>query len=150
MEGRLLSLVQTSLGAASKSEGLQANDVESLHLSDVFVVRSTKILSFIQDIISSTSGTRQSSSEIKCDDKINFYNCNLCISHLPRSVLLFAQPQYSTTVSQAWQYWGLRNIAETFKHFERERDGSTIQRRSNCRVPGKLETLQIRLQRFVG
>ena len=102
MEGRLLSLVQTSLGAASKSEGLQANDVESLHLSDVFVVRSTKILSFMQDIISSTSGTRQSSSEIKCDDKINFYNCNLCISHLPRSVLLFAQPQYSTTVSQAW------------------------------------------------
>ena len=104
MEGRLLSLVQTSLGAASKSEGLQANDVESLHLSDVFVVRSTKILSFIQDIISSTSGTRQSSSEIKCDDKINFYNCNLCISHLPQPVLLFAQPQYSTTVSQAWQY----------------------------------------------
>merc|ERR1712004_367406 len=104
MEGRLLSLVQTSLGAASKSGDLQANDVESLHLSDVFVVRSTKILSFIQDIISSTSGTRKSSSEIKCDDKINFYNCNLCISHLPRSVLLFAQPQYSTTVSQAWQF----------------------------------------------
>merc|ERR1712004_411967 len=76
MEGRLLSLVQTSLGAASKSEGLQVNDVESLHLWDVFVVRSTKILSFMQDIISSTSGTRQSSSEIKCDDKINFYNCN--------------------------------------------------------------------------
>ena len=62
MEGRLLSLVQTSLGAASKSEGLQASDVESLHVSEVFVVRSTKILSFIQDIISSTSGTRQSPS----------------------------------------------------------------------------------------
>jgi len=38
MEGRLLSLVQTSLGAASKSGVLQANDVESLHLSDVLVV----------------------------------------------------------------------------------------------------------------
>ena len=107
-----------------------------VYIYRMFWLCSTKILSFIQDIISSTSGTRQSSSEIKCDDKINFYNC--CISHLPRSVLLFAQPQYSTTVSQAWQYWGLRNIAETFKHFERERDGSTIQRRSNCWVPGKL------------